>query len=64
MSSADHDGALSRRGALAKLGGFAAVALGAGTFGGRELLDVDDAEAAGVGPAAVALNSLGSRSTP
>ena len=50
----DHDGALSRRGALAKLGGFAAVALGAGTFGARELLDADDAEAAGAGPAAVA----------
>ena len=50
----DHDGALSRRGALAKLGGLAAVALGAGTFGAREVLDADDAEAAGAGPAAVA----------
>jgi protocatechuate 3,4-dioxygenase beta subunit len=50
----DHDGALSRRGALARLGGFAAVALGAGTFGARELLDADDAGAAGAGPAAVA----------
>jgi protocatechuate 3,4-dioxygenase beta subunit len=46
--------ALSRRGALARLGGLAAVALGAGTFGARELLDADDAEAAGAGPAAVA----------
>jgi protocatechuate 3,4-dioxygenase beta subunit len=54
MNTADHDGALSRRGALAKLGGFAAVALGAGTFGARELLDADEAEAAGAGPAAVA----------
>jgi protocatechuate 3,4-dioxygenase beta subunit len=50
----ERDGALSRRGALAKLGGFAAVALGAGTIGARELLDADDAEAAGAGPAAVA----------
>jgi protocatechuate 3,4-dioxygenase beta subunit len=49
----EHDGALSRRSALAKLGGLAAVALGAGTFGARELLDADDAEA-GAGPAAVA----------
>jgi protocatechuate 3,4-dioxygenase beta subunit len=50
----DHDVALSRRGALAKLGGFAAVALGGGALGARELLEADDAEAAGAGPAAVA----------
>jgi len=50
----DRDVALSRRGALAKLGGIAAVALGAGTLGARELLNADDAEAAGAGPAAVA----------
>jgi protocatechuate 3,4-dioxygenase beta subunit len=47
-------GSLSRRSALAKLGGFAAVALGAGAWGTRELLDADEAEAAGTGPAAVA----------
>jgi protocatechuate 3,4-dioxygenase beta subunit len=46
--------AVSRRGALTKLGGFAAVALGGGTLGARELLDADDADAAGTGPAAVA----------
>jgi len=50
----DRDVALSRRGALAKLGGIAAVALGAGTLGAREHLNADDAEAAGAGPAAVA----------
>jgi protocatechuate 3,4-dioxygenase beta subunit len=46
--------AVSRRGALTKLGGFAAVALGGGALGARELLDADDADAAGTGPAAVA----------
>jgi protocatechuate 3,4-dioxygenase beta subunit len=46
--------ALSRRGALTKLGGFAAVALGGGALGARELLEADDADAAGTGPAAVA----------
>ena len=42
---------LDRRGALLKLGGAAAGALGAGAWGAREL--VDDADAAGAGPAAV-----------
>jgi protocatechuate 3,4-dioxygenase beta subunit len=44
---------LSRRGALAKLGGIAAGAMGASVWGGHELLDADEAEAAGTGPAAV-----------
>jgi protocatechuate 3,4-dioxygenase beta subunit len=47
------DGSLSRRSALAKLGGLAAVTVG-GAWGARELLVADDAEAAGTGPAAVA----------
>jgi protocatechuate 3,4-dioxygenase beta subunit len=46
--------ALSRRSALARLGGLAAGALGAGAWGARELLDVDEAEAGGTGPAGVA----------
>src|SRR5262245_33278754 len=45
---------LSRRGALTKLGGLAAVALGGGALGAHELLDADEADAAGNGPAAVA----------
>jgi protocatechuate 3,4-dioxygenase beta subunit len=45
---------ISRRGALVRIGGFAATALGAGVWGARELLDASDAEAAGSGPAAVA----------
>jgi protocatechuate 3,4-dioxygenase beta subunit len=36
------------------MGGFAATALGVGAFGAKELLDADDAGAAGSGPAAVA----------
>ena len=48
------DGSLSRRGAIAKLGGLAVGALGASAWGARELLDADDAEAAATGPAAVA----------
>lgn len=48
------DGSLSRRGAIAKLGGLAVGALGASAWGARELLDADDAAAAGTGPAAVA----------
>ena len=48
------NGSLSRRGALSKLGGLAAVALGGSALGARELLDADDADAAGAGPAAVA----------
>jgi protocatechuate 3,4-dioxygenase beta subunit len=47
------DGPLSRRGALAKLGGLAAGVIGAGVLGARELLDADEAEAAGTGPAGV-----------
>jgi len=45
---------LSRRGALAKLGGLAVVALGGGALGARELLEPDAANAAANGPAAVA----------
>ena len=44
---------LTRRRALLELGGFAATALGVG-LGTKELLDADDAAAAGSGPAAVA----------
>jgi protocatechuate 3,4-dioxygenase beta subunit len=43
---------VSRRGAIVKLGGLAATVLGAGAWGAREL--VDEADAAGTGPAAVA----------
>ena len=46
--------ALSRRGALTKLGGLAAVALGGSALGTRDLLDAQDADAASAGPAAVA----------
>jgi protocatechuate 3,4-dioxygenase beta subunit len=46
--------AVSRRRALLELGGFAATALGVGAFGAKELLDADEAGAAGSGPAAVA----------
>jgi protocatechuate 3,4-dioxygenase beta subunit len=53
MDGHDHDLVLSRRGALARIGGLAVVALG-GTVGARELLEADDADAAGNGPAAVA----------
>ena len=45
--------ALSRRGALTKLGGLAVV-LGGGALGARELLEADDADAAGTGPAGFA----------
>jgi hypothetical protein len=45
---------VSRRRALLELGGFAATALGVGAFGAKELLDADEAGAAGSGPAAVA----------
>jgi protocatechuate 3,4-dioxygenase beta subunit len=45
---------LSRRGALAKLGGLAVVALGGTALATRELLDAEEADAAGTGPAAVA----------
>jgi protocatechuate 3,4-dioxygenase beta subunit len=50
----DHDVVLSRRGALAKLGGLAVVALSGTGLATRELLDAEEAEAAGTGPAAVA----------
>jgi protocatechuate 3,4-dioxygenase beta subunit len=46
--------ALTRRRAITKLGGLAVGALGASAWGARELLDADEAEAAGSGPAAVA----------
>ena len=45
---------VSRRRALLELGGFAATALGVGALGAKELLDADEASAAGSGPAAVA----------
>ena len=50
----DHDVVLSRRGALAKLGGLAVVALSGTALATRELLDAEEAGAAGSGPAAVA----------
>jgi protocatechuate 3,4-dioxygenase beta subunit len=50
----DHDVVLSRRGALAKLGGLAVVALSGTALATRELLDAEEADAAGTGPAAVA----------
>ena len=53
MSDHDEDAVLSRRGALAKLGGVAVVALGGTAIGARELLEAEDAGAAGNGPAAV-----------
>jgi protocatechuate 3,4-dioxygenase beta subunit len=49
----ERSGSLTRRGALLRLGGLAAGALG-GTFGAKELLESDEADAAGLGPAAVA----------
>jgi protocatechuate 3,4-dioxygenase beta subunit len=53
MDGHDHDLVLSRRGALAKLGGLAVVALGGGALGTRELLEPEEAGAASSGPAAV-----------
>jgi protocatechuate 3,4-dioxygenase beta subunit len=53
MDGHDHDLVLSRRGALAKLGGLAVVALGGGAVGARELFGVEEADAASNGPAAV-----------
>ena len=47
------DAALSRRRALAKIGGLAAT-VGAGVWGATELLDAPEADAASTGPAAVA----------
>jgi len=46
--------AISRRGALVKLGGLVATALGAGALAGKELFDASDARAAATGPSAVA----------
>ena len=46
--------AVTRRGALLRMGGLAAGALGAGAWSAKELLDADEAVAAGSGPAAVA----------
>jgi len=48
------DQVVTRRGAILRLGGFAASALGAGAWGTKELLEPEAAEAAGTGPAAVA----------
>ncbi len=50
----EEDLVLSRRGALAKLGGLAVVALGGGALGARELFEPETADAAANGPAAVA----------
>jgi protocatechuate 3,4-dioxygenase beta subunit len=47
----DPERPVNRRGAILRLGGLAASALGASAWGAREL--VDDADAAGAGPAAV-----------
>jgi protocatechuate 3,4-dioxygenase beta subunit len=47
----DPETQVSRRGALLKLGGLAATALGGAAWGARQL--VDDADAAGAGPVAV-----------
>lgn len=47
-------GFVTRRGALAKLGGLAAGTLGVSAAGARGLLDADEADAAAIGPAAVA----------
>jgi protocatechuate 3,4-dioxygenase beta subunit len=54
MDETDGVRKVTRLGALTKIGGFAAGALGAGALGAHELLDADDAVAAGSGPAAVA----------
>jgi len=45
---------VDRRRALVQFGGVAATALGAGAWGAKELLEAEEAEAAGTGPAAVA----------
>jgi protocatechuate 3,4-dioxygenase beta subunit len=55
---------LSRRRALTKLGGLAAVALGGGTWGARELLAAPDADAATTGVAAVATGLVSCVLTP
>jgi protocatechuate 3,4-dioxygenase beta subunit len=53
MTDETKQGTVTRRRALAKLGSLAAV-FGASALGARELLETDDAEAAGAGPAGVA----------
>jgi protocatechuate 3,4-dioxygenase beta subunit len=53
MTDEPRSRAVTRRAAIARLGSFAAV-VGASALGARELLDADDADAAGSGPAAVA----------
>ena len=58
------EGAISRRGALLKLGGLAASAVGASVWGARGLLSTDDARAAGTGPADVASGLVACVLTP
>ena len=58
------DEAISRRRALLELGGLAASAVGASVWGARELLEADDAQAAGTGPAAVASGLVSCVLTP
>jgi protocatechuate 3,4-dioxygenase beta subunit len=53
MDEPGNERTVTRLGALARLGGLAAGAVG-GALGARELLESDDALAAGTGPAAVA----------
>ena len=60
----DHDGRLTRRESLVKLGGLAATVFGAGAWGTRELLTAPDADAAGAGPAAVSSGLLTCVLTP
>jgi len=62
--SRQNEDALSRRRALTKLGGLAAVALGGGAWGARELLDAPDADAAATGPAAVSAGLVSCVLTP
>jgi hypothetical protein len=50
--------ALTRRRALARIGGLAAGALGAGALGSRAFQDTSDAEAAAGGPAGVASGAI------
>ncbi len=55
----DHEVVLSRRGALAKLGGLAVIALSGTALGTWELLDAEEADAAGNGPEAVSSGLVG-----
>jgi protocatechuate 3,4-dioxygenase beta subunit len=50
----DQERAVTRRGALLRIGGYAATAIGAGAWSAKELLDAPSADAAATGPAAVA----------